>query len=199
MIITNLEQLAEAQEKRLVLYGGSFNPPHISHVLFSVMLHCLMPQARILVVPTWRHAFDKTLLPFEWRLRMLHAVLDGFPNIEISAIERELQQPKSYTVNVVKALQRKWPDHRICVAVGADIVPTLPQWYCIDELMSLADFVVFPRQGFKAEALALAPLPQISSTDIRLALQRRGPKDIVFLRTYLPTKVLELYDAFTAS
>ncbi len=89
MIITTFDKIP--QENVLIYYGGSFNPPHISHILFIVMLHCLLPQVRILVAPTWQHAFDKALLPFDLRIDMLHAVLDGYPHIEISTIERDLQ------------------------------------------------------------------------------------------------------------
>lgn len=187
MLITAFEAIP--QKDVLVYYGGSFNPPHLSHVLFTVTLHCLIPKARILVAPTWQHAFDKRLLPYSLRLQMLHAVLDGFPNIEVSTIERDLGQPKSYTVNVVKALRERIPEKKILIAIGADIVPTLPQWFQYDTLASLADFLVFPRQGYDADALPLAPLPQVSSSEIRLALERHAPEDEKFLQTFLPTQI----------
>ena len=191
MLITSFDAIPKGNV--LIYYGGSFNPPHISHILFIVMLRCLLPQARILVAPTWQHAFDKALLPYDLRLEMLHAVLDEVSRIEISTIERDLHQPKSYTFNVVQALHAQEPDTRILVAVGADIPPMLPQWYKYDELMSIADFLVFPRLGYDAPALPIPPLPQISSTDIRQALERRTPEDLMLLRSYVPAKILDLH------
>ena len=126
---------------------------------------------------------------------MLHAVLDGFPNIEISTIERDLGQPKSYTVNVVKALRERVSEKRILIAIGADIVPTLPQWFQYDTLVSLADFLVLPRQGFAADALPIAPLPQVSSSEIRLALERHAPEDTKYLQTFLPTQIRMMLNA----
>ncbi len=85
------------------------------------------------------------------------------------------------------------PDAHILVAVGADIIPALPKWYKYDELASMADFLVFPRQGYDASSLPIPALPQISSTDIRRALERRTPEDLAFLRSYVPAKILDMY------
>ena len=61
----------------IIYYGGSFNPPHIAHLLFAVALRAYCPQSEILVAPTWSHAFGKDLRPFDARLRMLEAMFDG--------------------------------------------------------------------------------------------------------------------------
>jgi len=192
MLIYKFEDLPS--EEALILYGGSFNPPHISHVLFAVTLHMIMPQARVLVAPTWSHAFNKTLMAYETRLEMLHSIFDGMPGIEVSTIERDLHESTSYTIDVVRALKVQNPHSRILVAVGADIVETLPQWRSIDELNELCDFLIFPRTGYEAKALPIPALPEVSSTQIREALALGTPKAMQWVRSYVPAHVLRVLE-----
>lgn len=191
MLISKFEDLPS--ESATILFGGSFNPPHIAHVLFTVMLHLLMPASRILVAPTWSHAFNKSLLPFDKRLKMLHSVFDDMPWVEVSTIERDLHESTSYTIDVVRALKKADPERRILVAIGADIVGTLHQWKAYDELEKLCDFLVLPRVGYHEEALPIASLPNVSSTAIRDAIDKDTPVARHFVRTFVPSSVLRIY------
>ncbi len=192
MLIHQFEDLP--REETIILYGGSFNPPHISHVLFAVTLHMLMPNARILVAPTWSHAFNKTLMSYETRLEMLHAIFDGMPGIVVSTIERDLHESTSYTIDVVQALKKQNPNTRILVAVGADIVETLPQWRSFDMLNELCDFLILPRTGYEANALPIPALPEVSSTKIREALALGSEESMKWVRSYVPAHVLRILE-----
>lgn len=182
--------LDEADAGSSVLYyGGSFNPPHMSHYLFVCALRGYCPQAQIVVAPTFSHAFEKRLIDFDRRLRMLQTMFSGMAHVEVSAIERALHLPKSYTFDVVCALREQQPTKQIFICVGADIIETLPAWHCIDELCKVAKFLVFPRAGYASEcALPMPCLPDISSTAIR-ELLLSGKRDAV--RGLIPRCILD--------
>ncbi len=194
MLITRFEDIPSTDVT--ILYGGSFNPLHISHVLFVMTLRALIPNARLIVAPTYSHAFNKSLMPYEQRLAMLDAVLGGIPGVEVSTIERDLHRTTSYTIDVVRALRSARPESRVLVAVGADIVDTLPQWHEYETLTGLCDFLVLPRVGYDAACLPMPALPEVSSTAIREALERRSPDDLSYLRAYVPARVLGLLGLF---
>lgn len=159
---------AANRPESLILFGGSFNPPHMAHVLAVYALRAYFPKARVLVAPTYRHAFDKELMPFDLRVSMLRAVFDGQPGIEVSTIERDIHDSTSYTIDVVRALHRADPARRLWILIGADILGTLPQWRDYAQLARLAKFIIFPRAGYdNSQALPIVALPNISSHEIR--------------------------------
>ena len=152
----------------LIYYGGSFNPPHIAHYLFVAALKAYYPDWEIWVVPTFSHAFNKALMSYELRCAMLEDMFAPLKGVTISQIESQLNQSPSYTIDVVRFLREHQPQREIYLAVGADIVPTLPQWRDYDELQKLAKFLIFPREGCdNSMAIDMPHLPDISSTQLR--------------------------------
>lgn len=158
---------------QIIYYGGSFNPPHIAHLLFAVALRAYFPNAEILIAPTYCHAFQKALMAYDLRIAMLHAMFRDIQGVTISTLERDLHESTSYTIDVVRALRAQYPEREILIAVGADIVPTLPQWKDYDELKKIAKFLIFPRVGYDCrEAVNIPCLPEVSSSEIREYLER---------------------------
>ena len=100
----------------IILYGGSFNPPHFSHLLFVAALGGCFPEAEIWVAPTYAHAFGKPLMDYELRLRMLEAMFAPYRHVVVSTIERDLHRSTSYTVDVVRAILAQCPGVRVSVA-----------------------------------------------------------------------------------
>lgn len=174
----------------LIYYGGSFNPPHISHVLFVTALRAYFPEAEIWISPTYSHAFHKTLMPYEIRLEMLKQAFSALNDVQISTIERDLHESTSYTVDVVREILRRFPEKKVYVAVGADIVSTLPQWHEYDELCRIAEFLIFPREGYDCtNTFEMPHLPELSSTEIREAC---ASGNWAFVRKYVPARVADI-------
>ena len=161
--------------KSVALYGGSFNPPHAAHQLLA--LYVLETQAvdELWFVPTFVHAFDKPLAPFEDRLAMCERAVAALgPRAKVSAVERDVGG-KSRTLLTVRHLLTVEPDLRLSLVIGADLVGEIDGWYGADELRQLVSLIVVGRQGVEpgpASSLPVAPLamPEISSTRIRHAL-----------------------------
>ncbi len=164
--------LSEANNAHaLIYYGGSFNPPHIAHVLMVSALHAYCPKAQIWVAPTYQHAFNKSLMPFDLRFQMLQKAVGHIENVTISTIERDLHESTSYTIDVVREILRRDPATEIWITVGADILETLPKWREYETLCKLARFMIFPREGYdNALALPIPHLPEVSSSQIRMKM-----------------------------
>ncbi|MBR4984747.1 MAG: nicotinate-nicotinamide nucleotide adenylyltransferase [Proteobacteria bacterium] len=175
----------------IILYGGSFNPPHFSHLLFVAALGACYPEAEIWVAPTYAHAFGKSLMDYELRVQMLEAMFAPYRNVVVSTIERDMHRETSYTVEVVREILVQRPGVRVSVAVGADIVPTLPQWREYDALCEIADFIVFPREGYDNTGTVPMPiLPGLSSSEIRAMMAEN--KDDPRLRAMIPPSALAI-------
>ena len=157
------------------LFGGSFNPPHVCHVLASRHLLDAGIVDEVWWLPVHRHAFakDSSLAPWEHRIAMTEAVASAEEGIVVHGIERELSPP-SYTFDTVMALRERHPDCRFSWLIGTDILPELHRWHRWDELRKMLDFLVIGRgqadqtlpAGGRFRRLDLT-LPDLSSSSLR--------------------------------
>lgn len=175
---------------KVALYGGSFDPPHAGHVLAAAYLTCVAGFERVLVVPVYGHAFDKHPAPFEYRVEMCRLAFAQLRDVEVSAIESELDAP-SYTISTVKALLSRHRDWQLRVVVGADVLPEIERWHESDELQRLAPLYVLGRSGFREESAPRPLLPEISSSQIRAwVAQSQSPQADARLLEVMPASVL---------
>ncbi|WP_437985955.1 nicotinate (nicotinamide) nucleotide adenylyltransferase [Sorangium sp. So ce117] len=173
------------EARRVAVFGGSFNPPHVAHVLAATYAISIAPIDEVLVVPVYRHPFSKELVPFEHRLAMCHLALGWLPGVSVSPVERDLGG-ESLTLRTLEHLAAAHPDWAMRLLVGADVLSDLPRWHRFDRIEQLAPPIVLGRSGVvapAAERLDAGPaddrpllrpadveLPRISSSDIRRAL-----------------------------
>jgi len=163
---------------RIGLLGGSFNPPHICHVLLSEYVLETSAVDEVWWLPVHRHAFDKDsdLAPWADRVAMAEAAIAGRARTRIEPIEATLPAP-SYTVHTVAALRAAHPEHAFVWLAGADILPELHLWHRWPELREALDFFVVGRgnrvvevpEGGRVEVRDFA-LPDVSSSKVRRAL-----------------------------
>lgn len=168
------DALVENQAQGCVgLFGGSFNPPHMGHVLACHYALLRWNLKKVLVVPSFAHPFGKPLPAFEDRMamcRLAFAYLGA--GVEVSDVERQMAGV-SYTVDTVRELTRLRPDDNFRLLVGGDILSNTRKWREFDELTRLAPLLVIPRisEGVVYGGAATeAALPDVSSTLIREGL-----------------------------
>ena len=154
---------------QLGVYGGSFDPPHLAHALAVGAGLCARGLDRVLIVPTYAHAFNKRLAPFEHRLRMCELTFMHLRGVEISSVERDLPAP-SLTLNTLRALSARHPDAQLRLLIGADILSQTHAWHDFTAVQQLAPPVVIERQGFEPHDPTQPALPAISSSEIRRRL-----------------------------
>jgi nicotinate-nucleotide adenylyltransferase len=154
----------------VALLGGSFNPPHLGHLLAAHVVRALEPIDAVWFVPAAHHPFGKPLVAFEHRLAMCRLMCtDASGWLQASDIEQLLGGP-SYTVETLRALHQRWPDNRWTLVVGSDIVPEMARWREVAEIQRLARIRVLNRAGHAVPEAIGPPLAKVSSTEVRAAL-----------------------------
>lgn len=154
------------------MYGGSFDPPHAAHQQAVRLVADLSEIDRVLVVPVFEHAFDKSLASFDHRVRMCELCMALRPSIAVSRLEATLESP-NYTLNTLRALLALHPEYRLRLVVGADVLQDAARWHRFDEVIALAPLLPLGRVGVICEGAPRPVLPDVSSTEIRGQLAGR--------------------------
>ncbi len=148
------------------VFGGSFNPPHVGHVLAAQYVLSVGLADVVMVVPVFEHAFQKGLTPFQDRIALVEAAFFRVPGTVVSDLESRLPRP-SFTLRTVRALVEKHPQDELRLLVGSDVAREMPHWYRAEELLGLASPLVLGRVGELEGRSPPAVLPGISSTQVR--------------------------------
>lgn len=137
----------------LIIFGGSFDPPHNSHV---EMAKYLSQMGKTLIIPAFCAPHKEGAAEsFEDRVKMCEIAFDGIENVEISTVEKDLGK-KSYTLNTVKTIKETTKEP-LALAVGDDMARSFDSWYHAEELSALCKIFVFARDG-KTDISALEKL-----------------------------------------
>lgn len=155
------------------VFGGSFNPPHLAHVLALTVVLARFDVERLLVVPTFQHPFAKSLAPYEDRVKMCELAMGWLPRVEILRVEEELGG-ESRTLRTIEHLRTRYPDRPLRFILGADIMLESSKWYGFDRIATLAPPIVLGRVGVTYPGAPTPVLPAISSTEVRAALANGG-------------------------
>ncbi len=181
--------------QRIGLFGGSFDPVHLGHLLVAQAAREELELTRLFFIPAAQSPFkpDQTPRPAKERLRLLRLALAGKEWCEID--EQEIKRGGvSYTIDTVRDYARRFPQAELLYLIGADNVPQLPKWREAQDLARLAEFVAIPRPGeaeapfpapFRGRTLRGFPLG-VSSSQIRQRVKAGLPIDHL-----VPTTVAE--------
>ncbi len=174
--------------QRIGLFGGSFDPVHLGHLLVAQAAREELQLTRLFFIPAAQSPFKPAQVPApaEQRLRLLRLALAGQSECEID--DQEIKRGGvSYTIDTVRDYARRFPGAQLYYLIGADHVPQLPRWRDADELAGIVEFVVIPRPGqgavplpapFRGRALAGFPLG-VSSSQIRERIRAGRPIDLL--------------------
>jgi nicotinate-nucleotide adenylyltransferase len=168
------------------VFGGSFDPPHVAHVLAITYVISMHDADEVIVVPCYKHPLGKELSSFEDRFAMCERAMGWLPRTIVSRVEENLGG-ESRTLRTIEHLARENPDWRMRLVVGSDILLEGRRWYGFDEIAELAPLLVLGRPGIEVAGAPPPVLPDISSSAIREAI-RRGQLDRI--RAMVPPAVL---------
>jgi nicotinate-nucleotide adenylyltransferase len=157
--------------KRVAVFGGSFNPPHISHVLAAAYVLATQEIDRLLVVPAFDHPFGKALVPFAHRFAMCLRAFEDLQRVDVSDIERTLGG-ESKTLFTLQALARMNPDWSLRLVIGSDILNEAHKWFAWEQVIALAPPIVLGRAGHPAPGAPAPLLPELASRELRAMLER---------------------------
>lgn len=170
--------------QRIGLFGGSFDPVHLGHVMVARTALEELHLDRLCIIPASQSPFkpDQQPAPADARTQLLRLAFDGQASCEIDTQEVE-RDGVSYTIDTARAYADRYSGAELFYLIGADHVPTLPEWREAGALASMVTFVVVPRPGepvadfpgpFRGRVLRGQPM-EISASDIRQRL-RDGKK-----------------------
>ena len=162
--------------ERIGLYGGSFDPVHLGHLLVAQAAREELHLDRIFFIPAAQSPFkpDAKPTPSAERTKMLRLALAGNSRAEVD--EQEINRGGiSYTIGTVRDYACRFPNAKLFYLIGADHVAQLPKWREANDLANLVEFLIIPRPGelkvkipapFRGEFLRGFPLG-VSSSQIR--------------------------------
>lgn len=167
--------------RRIGVFGGTFDPLHVGHLVAAQEVMEAMELDRVLLVPAAHppHKGSKGLTPGAERVRMVREAVADDTRFDVCDLEVK-RGGVSWTVDTLRELRRTHGDDRLYLVLGADQWHTFGTWRDPEEVARLATVVVMTREGVGASkdmGLGVAPLPppaevavpriDISSTDIR--------------------------------
>ncbi len=172
---------------RIGVFGGTFDPVHIAHLILAEQCREQAKLDQILFVPAALppHKQQQSLTSFAQRVEMLSLAISGNPAFRIDELEKDRPGP-SYTVETLTQLHHARPTDRLCFILGSDSLRELPLWYQPRRILELAELLVTTRPDSPPPAepelramlqldadfplrlqMIDAPLVAVSSRDIR--------------------------------
>jgi nicotinate-nucleotide adenylyltransferase len=142
---------------KLGLYGGSFDPVHLGHLLVAQAALEELGLDRLFFIPAAHSPFkpENPPAPAAVRLQLLRLALAGKASYEVDELEIQ-RGGVSYTVDTLRDYARRFPTAEIYYLIGADNAAKLNEWRDPAELAKLAEFVAVPRPDGK---MAVFPPP----------------------------------------
>lgn len=132
---------------RLGILGGSFNPPHLGHLLIASDVSAYLGLEKVLFVPAARppHKSIDDGTPAEVRLEMTRLAVAGDPRFEVSAVE--IEQDLVYTLDTVAAIRQAYDGYRLYFIMGSDSLLQFETWHQPGAILALCRLAVALRPG----------------------------------------------------
>jgi nicotinate-nucleotide adenylyltransferase len=170
--------------ERLGVFGGTFDPVHVGHVVMAAEVRSALALDRVLLVPAgdpWQKR-GRVVASARDRLALVELAAADVDGVEGCAVEVE-REGASVTAETLEALAA--PGRELFLVLGADAVANMPTWRRLDDTRRLASVVVIEREGEHALPpgegwhVEHVPVPRldISSTDVRRRLAEVRPID----------------------
>jgi len=154
----------------LGVFGGSFDPPHVGHLLAASFALATEPLDALAIFPSAHHPLGKEpKASFEMRVAMCRATFADLDRARVDTLEDELGG-EGYTLTLLHELRRREPERQLRLIVGQDIMHQVARWHAWDEVARLAPPLVIGRRGSDTVGPSMVQMPEVSSSDIRRRL-----------------------------
>jgi nicotinate-nucleotide adenylyltransferase len=164
---------------RLAIFGGSFDPPHVGHLLAADDAYERLSLDRLVFIPTATQPLKagRAVASADQRLAMVRLLVEGDARFEVSTVEVE-RAGLSFTVDTLTHFAKLHPAAERFLLLGADVLASFGEWKEPERILRLARLVLLERQREERvtalpalEAAGLMRLPtrrvDVSSTEIR--------------------------------
>jgi nicotinate-nucleotide adenylyltransferase len=163
---------------KICLFGGTFDPPHLGHLLIAQTICEAESFDKILFIPVNIPPHKSVNTPLEDRLNMLNIAIEDNPNFEISDIEIK-RGGVSYTIDTIRNIKKQYniSSNKISYLIGSDSLLNFHKWKDPEKILEECQIIVAIRPGFRPSDIpawilhkiqfANIPRFEISSTNIR--------------------------------
>jgi nicotinate-nucleotide adenylyltransferase len=133
---------------RIGILGGTFNPPHLGHLICAQEAYLQLGLDRVTLIPARipPHKPVEDEPGVAHRLELCRLAIGDDERFQVSDLEIGRDGP-SYTVDTLEELHCTAPDHELFLIVGGDIAAGLPEWHEPERVLSLATLAVAKRRG----------------------------------------------------
>ncbi|HWI21114.1 MAG TPA: nicotinate-nucleotide adenylyltransferase [Baekduia sp.] len=135
---------------KLGIFGGTFNPPHIGHLICAQEARAQLGLDRVVLVPTAKppHKEISSDPGPVARLRLCQLAVEGDSGLEASSLEVD-RGGTSYTIDTLRQFREHHPDDELTLVLGGDVAQGLPGWREPAEILELAGLAVAERGGVR--------------------------------------------------
>lgn len=142
--------------EKVLVFGGSFDPPHVGHMNLLQNAICAVQPHKVLVVPSGTAPHKAaSATPGALRAAMCCCFAPLFPGLEISDIE--LRRPgRSYTADTLEVLIKQYPGAQLYLSIGGDMLESFTTWHRYEEVLAMATLVVQARSDAEQAGLEKA-------------------------------------------
>lgn len=192
---------------RFGIFGGTFDPPHLGHLVLASEAVDQLGLQRVLWVltPNPPHKLDQSFASLDHRFEMLHVAIGGMPAFQVSTVDMD-RSPPHYALDTMLLLREQYPNVELVYLIGGDSLHDLPAWHEPRKLLAACHALGVMRRaqdgvdlpvleaalpGISARLLAIdAPNLEISSSVIRQRIAEGRP-----FRYFLPFGVYDFIRA----
>lgn len=185
------------------MLGGTFDPPHLGHLVVAQDVVEALGLDRLLVIPAGDPPHRDAVLPAPMRLELVREAFRGDDRIEVSGLETRREGP-SYTVDTLARIREDRSPAELWLVVGVDQLRELHEWRAPERIAELARLAVMSREGERPEPgdvrvdVDFRPVEvtrvDLSSTRIRRRLREGRP-----IRYLVPERIRQrVEEAWTA-
>jgi nicotinate-nucleotide adenylyltransferase len=189
---------------RIGIFGGTFDPPHIGHLILAAEAYAQFDLETVLwvITPDPPHKQNQIITPLKHRLDMVNAAIAMDPNFNLSRIEIDRPGPH-YVVDTMQLLRERYPKKELFYLMGRDSMRDLPNWYRPRQFVAYCNAIgVMEREGANLDMDSIeksipgihekiqfihVPQMEISSREIRERVASRRP-----YRYFLPNPVVQI-------
>jgi nicotinate-nucleotide adenylyltransferase len=133
-------------EKTIVLFGGTFNPPHLGHEdIVGSVLTDFLPDF-MLIVPSANHPYKTITIDFEHRFKMCELAFEKFGK-KVCVSRMQLRNNEGYYYNLVQLFKKEFPKNNFVHVIGEDCAINISKWHRGSDLVKEEKFLVFERKS----------------------------------------------------
>lgn len=182
---------------RIGILGGSFDPPHIGHLLVARQTREYIKLDEVWFMPYFAHNWDTTATPANHRFAMTRLLEEDGIKISDEEISRK---EKNYTIDTVRRLKRAFPGNEFFWIVGSDVLTEFHRWKEPEALVLEVTLLLFPRNGYPIpdqlpQGFLAVLLPELVTSNISSTIVRSRLMKNLSVSGMIPDGVLEYIKA----